>query len=197
MFDFLIESEQMNVKRLVSRWLHAFVIDPILMQRKAPNAYLKGFDRQKAAERCYEYLELMNELNDTLIQVDKKKLVKDIAIYIDLRTPFTYSKKQFGTADYQFDTRLFEEIPFHFKSNSSKALALIREAQKSMVLNRKTLWMNEKPSVKQIKLIEKTLSKKKLRVSIGEINKYHASILIPYLLENQIYDQEELQCIIY
>ncbi len=65
-----------------------------------------------------------------------------------------------------------------------------------MVLNRKTSWMNDKPSVKQIKLIEKTLSKKKLRVSIDEINKYQASILIPYLLENQIYDQEELQCII-
>jgi len=138
----------------------------------------------------------MNELNDTFIQVDKKKLVKDIVIYIDLRTPFAYSKKLFGTADYEFDTRLFEEIPFHFMSNKRIALALIRDAKKSMILNRKTLWMNEKPSVKQIKLIDKTLSKKKLRVSIEEINKYHASILIPYLLENQIYDQEELQCII-
>ncbi|WP_062052453.1 hypothetical protein [Bacillus sp. JCM 19034] len=131
MFDYLIESEQMNVKRLVSRWLQAFVIYPILEQRKAPKAYLKGFDRKKAAESCYEYWALMNELNDTLIQVDKKKFVKDIAIYIDLRTPFAYSKKQFGTPDYQFDTRLFEEIPFYYKSNKRTALELIREAKKA------------------------------------------------------------------
>lgn len=196
MFEYLIESGQKNVKRLVSRWLQAFVIEPILVQPKAKEGYLKGFDRKKAAESCYEYLALMNELDNTLVQVDKRKLVKDIAIYIDLRTPFVYNKKRYGTPDYQFDIRLFEEIPFHFKSNNRRGLELIREAKKSVVLNRKTLCLNEKPSVKQIKLIEKTLNKKKLRVGIDEINKYQASILIPFLLDNEIYDEEELHYLI-
>lgn len=64
-----------------------------------------------------------------------------------------------------------------------------------MVLNHKTKWISEKPSVKQIQLIENKLKKKKqvLRINIEEINKYQAAILIPYLLEKQTYDQEELQ----
>ncbi|NRG25602.1 hypothetical protein HRF69_00455 [Bacillus circulans] len=195
MFEYLIEKHQANAKRIVSRWLKAYIIEPTLMQRIPPEAYLKGFDRKKAAESCYEYLVLTKQLNDSLLQVDKKKLVKDIAMYIDLRTPFIYSHKQFGTLDYQIDKQLLEEMPFHFKSNNRKATSLIQEAQKSMVLNHKTKWISEKPSVKQIQLIKNKLKKKKqvLRINIEEINKYQAAILIPYLVEKQIFDQEELQ----
>lgn len=102
---------------------------------------------------------LTKELNDSILQVDKTKLVKDIAMYIDLRTPFIYSHKQFGTLDYQIDKQLLEEMPFHFKSNNRKAISLIQEAQKGMVLNHKTKWISEMPSVKQIKLIENKLKK--------------------------------------
>jgi hypothetical protein len=195
MFEYLNDKQQGNVKRIVSRWLKTYIIEPTLMQQSTTEVYLKGFDRKKAAESCYEYLVLTNELNDSLLQVEKKKLVKDIAMYIDLRTPFIYSHKQFGTLDYQIDKQLFEEMPFHYKSNNRKALSLIKEAQKSMVLNHKTKWISEMPSVKQIKLIENKLKKKKqlLRINIEEINKYQAAILIPYLLEKQTYDQEELQ----
>ncbi|MDM5209824.1 hypothetical protein [Cytobacillus kochii] len=195
MFGYLSDKQQGNVKRIVSSWLKAFIIEPSLTQHKTPEAYLKGFDRKKAAESCYEYLVLMNELDDSLSQVEKKKLVKDIAKYIDLRTPFIYSHKQFGTPDYKIDKQFFEEMPFHYKFNNRKALSLIKEAQKSMVLNHKSKWISEKPSVKQIKLIENKIKKKKqvLRVNIEEINKYQAAILIPYLLEKQTFDQEELQ----
>ncbi|XJZ27729.1 hypothetical protein ACF5W4_02455 [Bacillota bacterium Lsc_1132] len=141
---------------------------------------------------------LAKELNDTLLQANKKKLVKDIAMYIDLRTPFIYSHKKFGTSDYQIDKQLFEEIPFHYKSNNRKALSIIKEAQKIMVINHKTKWIIEKPSVRQIKLIESKLIKEKkvLLVNIEEINKYQAAILIPYLLEQQIYDPEPIQSLL-
>ncbi len=194
MFVYLIEKHQVNIKRIVSRWLKAFIIEPTLTQQTIPETHLKGFDRKKAAESCYEYLVLTNEMNDSLSLVDKRKLVKDIAMYIDLRTPFIYSYKQFGTFDYQIYKQLLEDMPFHYKSNIRKALSLIQEAQKSMVLNHKTKWISEKPSVKQINLIENKLKKKRqvLRINIEEINKYQAAILIPYLLEKQIYDQKEL-----
>lgn len=193
MFEYSIEKQQVNIN-----WLKAYIINPTLMQCTIPEVFLKGFNRKKAAESCYEYLILMNELNDSLLQVDKKKVVKDIAMYIDLRTPFIYSHKQFGTLDYQIDKQLFEEMPFHYKSNKHTALSLIKEVQKSMVLNHKTKWISEKASAKQIKLIENKLKKKKqvLRINIEEINKYQAAILIPYLLEQQIYDPEHLQSLL-
>jgi hypothetical protein len=128
MFEYLIEKDPVNVKKIVSRWLKAFIIEPTVMKLTQPEAYLKGSDRKKAAECCYEYLVLAKELNDSLLQVDKKKLVKDFAIYIDLRTPFIYSHKQFGTLDFQIDKQLFEEMPFHYKINNRKALSLIKEA---------------------------------------------------------------------
>lgn len=198
MFDCVIEKDQENVKRVVSRWLSMYIIEPTLKNRTLSEAYLKGFDRKKAAESCYEYLALTDAMNDSLSQVEKKKLVKGIAMYIDLRTPFIYSRKQFETPDYQIDVRLFEEMPFHYKSNNCKALSLITVAKKGMVLNHKIQWSSVKPSVRQIKLIENRLKMKKqrLRVNTEEINKYQASILIPYLLEKQVYDQEELQSLL-
>lgn len=198
MFEYLIEKDQVNLKRIVSRWLKQFIIEPTLTQCTPSVAYLKGFDRKKAAEICYEYFALTKELNDSLLQVDKKKLVKDIAMYIDLRTPFIYSHMHVRTPDYQINKQLFEEMPFHYKSNNSKALSLIKESKKSMVLNHKRNWISEKPSVRQIKLIENKLKKKKqvLRINIEEINKYQAAILIPYLLEQQVYDPESLQSLL-
>jgi hypothetical protein len=67
-----------------------------------------------------------------------------------------------------------------------------------MVLNHKTKWISEKASVKQLKLIENKVKKKKkvFRVNIEEINKYEAAILIPYLLEQQIYDPESIQSLL-
>ncbi|MFS0594421.1 hypothetical protein AB1L05_22875 [Cytobacillus horneckiae] len=198
MFEYLNEKQQMNVKRIVSRWLKAFIIEPTIKLSTTPKTYLIGLDRKKTAESCYEYLVLTKELNDSLLQFDKKKLVKDLAMYIDLRIPFIYSYNQFGTLDYQIDKHLLEEISFRYKSNNLKAISLIKDAQKSMVLNHKTKWVSEKPSVKQIKLIENKLKNKKqvLRVDIKEINKYQAAIVIPYLLEKQIYDQEGLQSLL-
>ena len=198
MFEYLIEKDQVNLKRIVSRWLKQFIIEPTLMQRTTPESYLKGFNRKRTAENCYEYLALMKELNNSLLQVDKKKLVKDIAMYIDLRTPFIYSHMHLETPEYQIDKQLFEEMPFHYKSNNSKALSFIKEAKKSMVLNHKTKWISEKPTAKQIKLIENKLKKKKqvLRINIEEINKYEAAILIPYLLEQQIYDLEPIESLL-
>lgn len=199
MFECLNEKHQVSIKKIVSRWLREFIIEPTL-QRREPEAYLKGFKRKKAAESCYEYLELTEELSNSFLLVDKKQLVKDMAMYIDLRIPFIYSRNHLGTPEYRLDSKLFEKKPLHYKENNLRAISIIKEAQKSMVLNNRVKWSNEKPSLSQIKLIEKTLSinkkKQQLRMKIEDIDKYQAAILIPYLLEKQVYDQEGLQRIL-
>ncbi len=49
MFEYLIEKHQANTKRIVSRWLKAYIVEPTLLQRTLPEAYLKGFDRKKSS----------------------------------------------------------------------------------------------------------------------------------------------------
>lgn len=86
MFEYLDENDKTNLKKKVSLWLKLFLIEPALKVHNI-NAedYLMAFDRCKVAQMCYEYLLVANELKDTYLQIEKQKLIKDLAKYLDLR----------------------------------------------------------------------------------------------------------------
>lgn len=197
MFEYLIATDQMNIKRNISHWLKVFIIDPILKIRTADAvSYLVAFDRKKAAAAYYEFLNITKELDDVLLQIDKKKLVKDIAMYIDLQTPFAYYRSS-GIPTYQVNKQMLEAVPFKWKANKRYANDLVYEAKKSVILNNKEVWSCSAPSEKQLNTIKSVLRKKKqnLKIEIERLNKYQAALLIAYFLESQNYDQEEINAL--
>lgn len=198
MFEYLDEKDRTNLKKKISLWLKLFLIEPALKTHSIDiESYLAAYDRSKAAQMCYEYLLVANELKDTHLRIEKKKLVKEIAKYLDLRTPFIYFKLQ-GTPEYKVNKQQIEGFPFKYKLNNRNAASIINEAKRSLILNNKENWLGLTPSEKQMKVIIDGTKKKKIRLNVNleEINKYQASVLIPFLLDKQNYDEAEIKLLV-
>lgn len=198
MFEYLNENDRTNLKKEISHWLRLFLIEPVLKTHNINvEDYLTAYDRHKAAHMCYEYLLISGEFQGTLLEVEKGKLVKDIAKYLDLSTPFTYYKIH-EKPQFMISKQMLGRFPFRYKINERNALLIINESKKSLLLKNKEKWCSINPSKDQMKTIKNALKKQKkqLSVEVEEINKYQASVLIPYLLDKQIYDEEEIKLLI-
>lgn len=199
MFNYLNETDKINLKKKISFWLRQFLIEPA---HKAPNInedeYLNAYDRRTAAQMCYDYLLVSGELKEKLLEVDKRKLVNDIAKYIDLRTPFIYYKFIEGVEEYNISKQSLNQFTFKYKTNERNAERTLYESKRGLLLKNKENWINLKPSSAQLKLITRELKrrKRKLTIEIEEMNKYQAHLLIPFLLEKQNYDEEEIKMLI-
>lgn len=199
MFNYLNETDKINLKKKISFWLRQFLIEPA---HRAPNInedeYLNAYDRRTAAQMCYDYLLVSGELKEKLLEVDKRKLVNDIAKYIDLRTPFIYYKFIEGVEEYNISKQSLNQFTFKYKTNERNAERTLYESKRGLLLKNKENWINLKPSSAQLKLITRELKrrKRKLTIEIEEMNKYQAHLLIPFLLEKQNYDEEEIKMLI-
>ena len=169
---------------------------------RAPNInedkYLNAYDRRTAAQMCYDYLLVSGELKETFLEVDKRKLVNDIAKYIDLRTPFIYYKFIEGVEEYNISKQSLNRFTFKYKTNERTAQLIINESKRGLLIKNKEKWVNLKPSSAQLKLITRELKKQKRQftIEIKEMNKYQAHLLIPFLLEKQNYDEQEIKLLI-
>src|SRR5690606_15710854 len=125
---------------------------------------------------------------------DKRKLVSDIAKYIDLRTPFVYFKFIEGLEEYKINKQFLDRFTFKYKTNKRNAKLIINESKRGLLINNKEKWVKLKPSSAQLNFIKRELKKQKrqLAIEIEEINKYQAHLLIPLLSEKQNYDEEEI-----
>lgn len=199
MFNYLNETDKVNLKKKISFWLRQFLIEPA---HRAPNIYedeyLNAYDRRTAAQMCYDYLLVSGELKETYMEVDKRKLVSDIAKYIDLRTPFVYFKFIEGLEEYKINKQFLDRFTFKYKTNKRNAKLIINESKRGLLINNKEKWVKLKPSSAQLNFIKRELKKQKrqLAFEIEEINKYQAHLLIPFLSEKQNYDEEEIKILI-
>lgn len=199
MFNYFNETDKINLKKKIGFWLRLFLIEPA---HRAPNInedkYLNAYDRRTAAQMCYDYLLVSGELKETFLEVDKRKLVNDIAKYIDLRTPFIYYKFIEGVEEYNISKQSLNRFTFKYKTNERTAQLIINESKRGLLIKNKEKWVNLKPSSAQLKLITRELKKQKRQftIEIKEMNKYQAHLLIPFLLEKQNYDEQEIKLLI-